>query len=124
MLAGGVGTVAALVVVQLYVLQDTSLEWQWHLFVWGVVVGLLGAVCLNAVPLVVRLRRPEHREPLRTRRRLLIYTWLWLFIGVELGMVAAMFELPWLVIALAIYIVVVCVVTAIILTRMPRGAAR
>jgi len=122
MFAGGVYTLAALVSLQVFVLRDTSNDWRWSLFAWGLVVGLVGALCLNAsISLVVRLDPPDSGEAVFVHRRRLIYTWAWLFMGGGLAIVSAMFHLVWLVIAMAGYQALVFGAGVIVVTRKARG---
>jgi hypothetical protein len=126
MFASGVSTLVALLVLQLLVLRDIpSLKWHWPLFVWGVVVGLSGALCLNAVYAFAagRIAPPDEGKRAWMRRRRLIYTWAWLFIAVELGMLAAMFDLVWLIVAAAGYVVLVFGAGALIVARKARAGS-
>lgn len=55
-----------------------------------------------------------------TRRRHL-YTWTWVGAGIGFGMLAAMFDLVWLDIAMAAYLGVVVVIGAIVVRRHGRS---
>jgi hypothetical protein len=126
MFASGVSTLVALLVLQLLVVRDIpSLKWDWPLFEWGVVVGLLGALCLNAVYgfAAARIGTPDEDKRAWLHRRRLIYTWAWLVIAVELGMLAAMFDLVWLILVVAGYIVLVFGAGALIVARKARAGS-
>lgn len=99
---------ALMVLVALAVLEiDLSFRWHWALFGWGVVVGIVGAAGIHwLVSNAVRLSEDAHRTA-RFRHRRTLYTWAWLFLGTEVGMIAAMFGLAWIVIAVAAYVAIV-----------------
>jgi hypothetical protein len=104
LLASGISTLAALAVLDL----DLSLSWHWSLFPWGIAVGMVGAGFINmALRAASLLSKLDLERRTRIRRRRLIYTWMWLFLGIETGMAAAMFDLVWIDVAVAAYVLVV-----------------
>jgi hypothetical protein len=117
MLTGGLLCLTALVVVKLEV-QD---EWHSSLFYWGVGVGLAGALGIYLILSgALRTGSPDPAARLRFTRRRALYAWTWVGTGIGLGMFAAMFDLVWLDIAMAAYVVVVLVIGAVVLRRHAR----
>lgn len=108
LLGAGILSIAALVLVKV----ELALEWRWSLFWWGLALGLGSIAGINAA--INALLRADARRPSPPRdlipgtvgRRRLIYSAAWLFMSVEVGMAAAMFDQPLLVIALSGYLVV------------------
>jgi hypothetical protein len=116
LLASGLLTLAALIVLKI----TQSLPFHWPLFLWGIAVGLAGAVwvylfCSSGIRLNGQRGRLE-----KLRHRRVIYTWVWLFIGIEAGMLATMFSLPWLIVAVAIYIAMLAGASVLVLRVLKR----
>jgi hypothetical protein len=98
-------------------------EWHWSLFWWGVIVGIAGAllvVALTSFALRLEGADPDRREWMHRRR--LIYGGCWVYIGVLLGIVASMFELPWLIFGMIGYMALTLVVGAALVRHKLRHA--
>jgi hypothetical protein len=117
---------AVIVLVALPVLEiDLSFRWHWVLFGWGAVVGIVGAAGIHwLVSNAIRSSEDAHRAARFGHRRTL-YTWAWLFLGTEVGMIAAMFGLAWIVIAVAGYAAVVLLagITVVWIARRRQAAS-
>jgi hypothetical protein len=105
-----------MVLVALAVLEmELSFRWHWALFGWGFLVGVVGAAGIHRLgSTAIRLSEDPDRTARFSRRRAL-YTWAWFFLGTEAGMLAAMFDLAWIDIAVAVYVAVLLVAVVTVL---------
>jgi hypothetical protein len=99
---------------------ELSLTFRWSLFVWGLVVGICGTAWINwFISAATRLTDNQERLE-RIRHRRIIYSWMWPFLGAEIGVGAALFDVPWLIIAVAVYILALMVGSLLVLRHMKR----
>jgi uncharacterized membrane protein len=95
----------------------------WHgaLFWWGLVIGLVPAAALNLI--LGRLGARVRDQP-RYHHRRVIYTVMWTALGVELGVMAAAFDLAWLDIGVAAYVMMCALAAATLVLVKRRSLAR
>lgn len=81
--------------------------WNWPLFFWGVAVGLAGLIIITAlVRLVSRRQETTADQRLLLRRRLTIYTFGWVAVGLICGSASAAFDQAWIDVGAALYVAV------------------
>jgi hypothetical protein len=112
--ASGAVTLAAVV----YVAFAIGKGWEWGLLWWGVLNGALPVVALN-VAFARRGRRTEVAAHWHHRR--ILYSGMWLWAGLEAGIMAAAIGVLWIDLGLTAYIVLCGVAGAALITVKRRS---
>jgi hypothetical protein len=95
--------------------------WSWPLFAWGVAVGLFGLVVVFGLFSVVRRRSTvSDEQQTKIRHRLVIYSGLWLALGLIFGSASAAFGHAWIDLVATVYVVVLLTGGAVVLSRHVR----
>ena len=97
-LVAGASAITAAIVLLGVVVAPT---WRWSLFWWGACVGVVASALIIGIGF--RATRGDKVSPerrLRARRQLVIHAAVWTSWGLVIGSTAAMFDTPWLDVAL------------------------